>query len=264
MGPETENDGEGMNEGARTPASSGAPHSAGSSVVPTGEPSQGAARPAPEWLVELLPHTGQPDECAYRLRRLDAVEIPVGERFGGQVTLEFLHRTITGSVETVRARLFLPPELRESPSLRLHVPPVNFSYNAAYFFHNAEEARRPVNGSDQLAMPVLSVVIQIGEAARMSLGDDTEADSWAMSSPLAHLETTTAPIQAVWSSADMLVPINPWCQRPRPHSPTTDRSLCCFVLPGRRESAFRRLTCQRVAATRREWGPADTGPQLHT
>lgn len=252
--------------------------------------------PVPEWLSRLVPHTDAPDEGAHRLRRVEAMEIPVGQATGGQVTVEFLHRTVTGGVESAQARLFLPAALRSDPGARLPlmcnagyeadpdsvagllaqgiivstphaheenplgrgpnldiallhavraltcidnervmiqggsaggyaalmlaaeafpvlcvmpgVPPVNWGYNAAYFSRNGAQAARIDPATGEPSMRVLTVVLPIGQAGLVSLGPDTDADCWLMASPLAHLGTLTAPIQAVWSTADMLVPVD--------------------------------------------------------
>jgi len=274
--------------------------------------------PAPEWLAQLLPHTDAPDECAHRFRRIEALEIPVGAATGGQVTVEFLHRRVTGEVVTARARLFLPARLRSNPDAKLPlvcnagyevdadgandllelgfivstphaheenplgrgpnldiallhavralpcvdnervmirggsaggytalmvaaeafpvlcvmpgVPPVNWGYNAEYFSRHGEQAARIDPATDEPAMRVLTVVLPIGRAGEVSMGPDTDGDAWLMSSPLMHLGTLGAPIQAVWSTADMLVPvdqIDPQFVRPRdagrfPENFTTD------------------------------------------
>jgi len=88
------------------------------------------------------------------------------------------------------------------------VPPVNWGYNAEYFFRNSRLARAVPEGSQTPTLPVLSAVIGIAEAGRNSMGPDTDADSWLMSSPISHLQTLTAPIQVTFSTADMLVPID--------------------------------------------------------
>jgi hypothetical protein len=252
--------------------------------------------PEPEWLAQLFPHVGEPDECGHRLKRIEAVELPVGEGVGGQVTCELIHRAVDGSVHTVQARFFLPPQLRENPGSAvpllyyagyeveagvaagflargwavatphahpenplgrgpnldialLHaaralpfvdntqvmiqggsaggytalmlaaetfplvcalpgVPPVNWGYNAAFFFRHREVATAIPEGSHEPAMRVLTIVIPLGDAARVSLGADTDADSWLMSSPISQLDTITAPTQVVWSTGDILVPID--------------------------------------------------------
>jgi Prolyl oligopeptidase family len=250
----------------------------------------------PEWLVRLFPDTGEPDECAHRFRRVEAVELPVGEHVGGQVTCEFVYRAVDGATQKALARIFLPSQVRDGPHARvplmcnagydiepaaalaliargwavstpyahpenplgrgpnldvalLHaaralpfvdntrvmvqggsaggymalmlaaetfplvcalpmVPPVNWGYNAAYFFYNREVATAVPPGSAEAAMRVLTIVIPLGDAARQYLGPDTDADSWLMSSPVSQLDCFTAPVQVVWSTGDILVPID--------------------------------------------------------
>lgn len=258
----------------------------------------GKEKPAPDpaWLVKLFPYTGEPDECAHRLRRVEATEIPVGDDFGGQVTCQFLCHTTEGKTETAQARIFVPPVLRRDPKARvplmcnagyelepgaaaallakgwvvstphadlrnpldrgpdldialLHaaralpfvddsrvmiqggsaggyttlmleaesfplvcaiplVPPVNWGYNAAYMFHNRRYSTAEPKGAGHPAMPVLAAVTPIADASAKTLGTDTDADSYLMSSPISQLDTITAPTEAVWSTGDMLVPIN--------------------------------------------------------
>jgi hypothetical protein len=57
-------------------------------------------------------------------------------------------------------------------------------------------------------MPVLTAVVSLAESGQKTLGDDTDADSWLMSSPISQLESITAPVQVVWSTGDMLVPVD--------------------------------------------------------
>ena len=88
------------------------------------------------------------------------------------------------------------------------VPPVNWGYNAAYFVHNKAFATAIPPGGKTPTLPVLTVVIGIAEAGVKTLGDDTDADSWLMASPISQLEGITAPVQVVWSTGDMLVPVD--------------------------------------------------------
>ncbi len=258
----------------------------------------GAEKPAPEpeWLVKLFPNTAEPDEFAHRFRRIESTEVPVGDDFGGQVTLEFLHTTFDGKTEKSQAVLFLPPQVRRDPKARvplmcnagyeldtpsaiglvskgwivstvhahpqnpmdrgenldvalLHavralpcvdnervmiqggsaggymtlmlaaesfplicaapmVPPVNWGYNAAYFFHNRALATAVPPGSTTPAMPVLTAVIPLAEMGEKSMGTDTDADSWLMDSPITQLDSITAPVQVLWSTGDLLVPVD--------------------------------------------------------
>ena len=88
------------------------------------------------------------------------------------------------------------------------VPPVNWGYNAAYFMHNRVLATAIPPGGKTTAMPVLAAVVTLAESGRKTMGDDTDADSWLMSSPISQLESITAPVQVVWSTGDMLVPVD--------------------------------------------------------
>lgn len=250
----------------------------------------------PQWLVDLFPYDGDPDECEHRLKRLSAEEVTVGDLTVGQVTCELLYRDILGQTQTGKARFFLPKTLGEESGARaplmcnagyevdaagasafvregmvvstqhadprnpldrgpnldtavLHaaralpfvdnskvaiqggsaggymtlmlaaesfpltcaaplVPPVDVGYNAAYFVHNRDTATAVPEGSDQPTLLVLTVVIPIADAASMLLGNDMGTDSWRCSSPIAHVDTIAAPTQVVWSTADILVPID--------------------------------------------------------
>jgi len=87
------------------------------------------------------------------------------------------------------------------------VPPVNWGYNAAYFLRNKDLAAAVPPGGNQPAMPVLSAVLFIAEQSAAVLGTDPNADAWLLSSPVAHLDTITAPVQVTFSTADVLVPL---------------------------------------------------------
>jgi len=88
------------------------------------------------------------------------------------------------------------------------VPPVNWGYNAAYFLRNRDLARATAEGTDRPALPVLTQVIPLAELSTETLGQNTDGDPWLLISPVSQLETITAPTQVVFSTADMLVPIN--------------------------------------------------------
>jgi hypothetical protein len=88
------------------------------------------------------------------------------------------------------------------------VPPVNWGYNAAYFLHNRALATAIPPGGKTPAMPVLTAVVALADSGRKTMGDDTDADSWLMSSPISQLESITAPVQVLWSTGDMLVPVD--------------------------------------------------------
>jgi len=78
-----------------------------------------AGAEGPAWAATLFPNTDPPAQCEPRFRRIAAEEIPVGDRKGGQVTVELLHRDAYGETQTARARVFLPPALLDDPTLRV-------------------------------------------------------------------------------------------------------------------------------------------------
>jgi hypothetical protein len=255
-----------------------------------------AAAPAtPEWLARIVSNTAPADRLEQRLRRLDAKETDVGGRLGGALTVELTYPGLDGREETGKARLFLPPAVREEPTCRvplvhvagyeldqggaagllakgyavstphahplnplgrgpnldraiLHavrrlacvdplrisiqggsaggwmtlmlaaeafplvwampaVPPIHWGYNAAYIAaHQAMAAAPP--GSDTPRLPVVLAVGGIVEQSRALYGVPFESPAYLAVSPLAHLDTITAPTLVVFTSADMLVPID--------------------------------------------------------
>lgn len=87
------------------------------------------------------------------------------------------------------------------------VPPINWGYNAAYFFKQLELVG-PEQAGGTPRVPALSAV---GTALKPSVdvyGPDFGSETWYASSPIAHLDSITCPISVVWSTADVLVPIN--------------------------------------------------------
>ena len=87
------------------------------------------------------------------------------------------------------------------------VPPIHWGYNGAYIAENQQHAVA-AKGSTQARLPVLAVVGGITDQSRTLYGVPFESPAYLAASPLAHLETITAPTQVVFSSADMLVPVN--------------------------------------------------------
>lgn len=78
------------------------------------------------------------------------------------------------------------------------VPPVNLGYNCAYF------QKQKFEGTP----PILDAVRPIAVAGAKVYGDDYDGAAWFRQSPLAHLSTITGPVSVVWSTADVLVPID--------------------------------------------------------
>ncbi len=257
----------------------------------------GAEAPAsiPAWLASRFPHTGEPDRSTHRLRRLAAEEIDVNGSVAGVVTVELSFPGVDGKPQAGKARVFLPPVLREAPSGRvplihnagyeldengargllargyavstphahplnplgrgvnldraiMHavralpcidplrvsiqggsaggwmtlmltadafplvwsapaVPPIHWGYNAAYISDQRGLAEPPA-GSQVSPLPVLRQVVGIADQARNTFGMTWDSPTFLANSPLAHLDTITAPVQVTFSTADMLVPID--------------------------------------------------------
>jgi hypothetical protein len=87
------------------------------------------------------------------------------------------------------------------------VPPVNWGYNAAYFFKQ-KDVIAPAKGETASKVPVLHTVGSMLAAATKVYGDDFGDATWYAHSPVAHVPTITCPVQANWSTADVLVPID--------------------------------------------------------
>lgn len=78
-----------------------------------------APAPAPDWLAKLFPNTDKTDRLENRLRRLDASELDVNGRVAGSVTVELKYPGLDGKDETGKARIFLPPAVKEDPTRRV-------------------------------------------------------------------------------------------------------------------------------------------------
>lgn len=78
-----------------------------------------ASAEEPTWAAVLFPNTDAPAQCQPRFRRIAAEEVPVGDRKGGQVTVELLHRDAYGETQTAQARIFIPPALLDDPARRV-------------------------------------------------------------------------------------------------------------------------------------------------
>ncbi|HEX3152046.1 MAG TPA: prolyl oligopeptidase family serine peptidase [Gemmataceae bacterium] len=87
------------------------------------------------------------------------------------------------------------------------VPPVNWGYNAAYFFKQSK-ILAPVAGEFVSKVPVLASVGTMLATATDVYGGDFGDATWFAHSPVAHVPTITCPVQVNWSTADVLVPID--------------------------------------------------------
>ena len=240
-----------------------------------------------DWLTRLVASSG--------LRVLEARELSVRGRVGGLLTLAFSYPELEGRDAVGKARIYLPPEVRNNPERRvplvhsagyeleeggaigllakgyavctphahpmnplgrgvnldraiLHgvrplpcidprrlsiqggsaggwmalmlaadafplvwvmpdVPPIHWGYNADYIGrHQAMGAAPP--GSDKPRMPFVLAVGGIAAQAKSTFGMPFESETFLALSPLAHLETITAPTLVAFSTADILVPID--------------------------------------------------------
>ena len=87
------------------------------------------------------------------------------------------------------------------------VPPVHVGYNMAFISENESRAAAAAE-SGQPRMPVLLQVASIARQAEALYGVPFEDPAYLAVSPLAHLDTITAPTLVTFSTADLLVPID--------------------------------------------------------
>lgn len=80
------------------------------------------------------------------------------------------------------------------------VAPMNWGYNAAYLLHQKDGLWARV--------PALFGIRPMIEPCLKVYGEDVNDKTWFLHSPIAHLPTITCPVSAVWTTADMLVPID--------------------------------------------------------
>jgi hypothetical protein len=80
------------------------------------------------------------------------------------------------------------------------VAPMNWGYNAAYLLRQ-KDAITP-------RVPALFGIRPMIEPCLKVYGDDVNDRTWFLHSPLAHVATITCPVSAVWTTADVLVPMN--------------------------------------------------------
>jgi hypothetical protein len=99
------------------------------------------------------------------------------------------------------------------------VPPIHWGYNAAYIGDNQRLAG-PAPGSEKPRMPILQIVGPIADQSRELYGVPFDSPAYVAVSPIGRLRDITAPTQATFSTADMLVPIAQVSKSLiRPHDP---------------------------------------------
>jgi len=84
------------------------------------------------------------------------------------------------------------------------MPVVNWGYNGAYFFEQAGKLK--AFGSHKI--PLLSMVANSLTPAAEVFGSDYGGETWFQHSPIGHISRITAPVSVIFSTADVLVPIN--------------------------------------------------------
>ena len=87
------------------------------------------------------------------------------------------------------------------------VPLIHFGYNIAYLEANREAATAQ-HGADKPNMPYLAAVSTITDRVKPFYGMPYESVTYLGVSPLAHIDTITAPTLTTFSTADVLVPID--------------------------------------------------------
>lgn len=90
---------------------------------------------------------------------------------------------------------------------RPDVPPIHWGYNGDYI-HRHQEMAGPSDSSAPPRMPVLQIVGGITSQCLETFGIPFDHPAYVAMSPIAHLDTLTAPILAPFSTADILVPID--------------------------------------------------------
>jgi hypothetical protein len=97
------------------------------------------------------------------------------------------------------------------------VPPVNWGYNAAYFFKQKDIVRSQPKRETAPKVPALFGLIPMLEPCTKVYGEAYSDSTWFADSPLAHVSTITCSVSVYWSTADVLVPMNQisdqWVQR---------------------------------------------------
>ena len=88
------------------------------------------------------------------------------------------------------------------------VPPVNYGYNAAYFFKQVDLAGPRPGSGNGARLPVMFAVATMLKSSLDVFGDNYDDPVYHANSPVTHVPTITCPVSVQWSTADMLVPVN--------------------------------------------------------
>jgi hypothetical protein len=116
------------------------------------------------------------------------------------------HVIIGGGSAGGWATLMLAAETFPLAGAAPDVPPMNWGYNAAYFFKQLDKAGP--KGGTAPRVPAVSAVGTMLKQCLSVYGGDFDDPTWFADSPIAHLQEITCPVSVYWSTADVLVPIN--------------------------------------------------------
>src|SRR5262249_28756179 len=88
------------------------------------------------------------------------------------------------------------------------VPPVHLGYNAAYYTRQARAIRENLTPDKKPRAPFLAIILPLMEQCAGVYGDDPNDQTWYRHSPVSQCPTITCPVSVVFSTADVLVPID--------------------------------------------------------
>ena len=89
------------------------------------------------------------------------------------------------------------------------VAPVNFGYQTQYILYNYPHIKGQDGRPETSHVPVLALInLIVNPAAFTYYPRDIDDLAWFTHSPVAHADTITCPVLAVWSTADTAVPIH--------------------------------------------------------
>lgn len=122
--------------------------------------------------------------------------------------IDVRHLVITGGSAGGWIALLLAAETLPVSAVMPDVPVINWAYNATYHQHNAELTHRAASQEGVLPMGVSTDFTSVLKVCAKALGEDTTAPSWYSLSPIAQLDTITCPVSILFTTADLLVPID--------------------------------------------------------
>jgi hypothetical protein len=152
------------------------------------------------WVVATTgePSTGPDSPAANPLSRGPNLDLALLHIVRGMPFVDDTRVFVSGGSAGGYMALMVAAETFPLAGVVAECPPLNLAYLAAYAAAN--------DGVKGVA-PALEIVIALMTAARELYGD-LDDPRWLSASPLAHLDTITAPASLFFSTADVLVPIN--------------------------------------------------------